>query len=60
MLLFDFQKKKAISGKIKFFVIDQVCNPQFVCLNIGFRVISFVIRLVRCKLQYFQGGNSFF
>ena len=54
MLLFDFQKKKKkkkkICGEIKFFVIDQVCNPQFVCLNIGFRVISFVIRLVRCKL----------
>ena len=42
MLLFDFRENKVISSKAAFFVIGEVCASQFVGLNIGFCVISFV------------------
>ena len=35
MLELNFQKNKAVSGKIPFFVIDPFCTPHSVCLNIG-------------------------
>ena len=42
------------------FVIGHVCVPQFVCRNIGFRVISFVWNWYDVNYSTFKNGFPFF
>ena len=37
VIILNFQKIKAVSGKTSFLMIYSFCTPDSICLNIGFR-----------------------